>query len=52
MAYVNKGRLKKGIAYHFWSDVMTGIYAIALLQLSQSAARTNNTTPLTVQYHF
>jgi hypothetical protein len=58
LSYHNHGRLKKNVAYHFWSDIMTGIYAIALLQLSQSAARVSNVStssqPATMsfQYHF
>ena len=38
MTFHDHGDLRRGIAYHFWSDIMSGVYAIALLKLGQKAA--------------
>lgn len=31
LTYLNKGQLSKAIAFHFWSDVLVGLYTIARL---------------------
>ncbi len=41
LTYRNHGKLKRAIAYHFWSDVLTGIYTIAVLHLSQQDSATS-----------
>ena len=35
IAYLNNGRLSRGIAYHFWANFLAGLMEIELLQRSQ-----------------
>jgi membrane protease YdiL (CAAX protease family) len=41
LAHRENGHLKLGITYHFWSDIMTGLYSIAVVKLGQRQAALN-----------
>ena len=41
LTYLNNGKLSKGIAFHFWSDIIMGIHAILSLQRNEHPSQTD-----------
>ncbi len=50
LTYREHGQLSKGIAYHFWADLMAGIAQLATVRYAQSEVASSSSSPATILF--